>query len=94
MGSLGADKFCVRLLSVPRDASALINPDFYLIIAWFAEYFIALAFFDVLFPFFIWDAEHFRPKLTALGTHIWIHDKWDTTFIIQCTFPLHSLFAS
>src|SRR6516165_5804826 len=65
-----------------RDASALINPVFYLIIAWFAEHFIAFAFFDILFPFFIWDAEHFRPKFTALGTHIWIHDKWDTAFIV------------
>jgi hypothetical protein len=62
--------------------SALIYPDFYLIIAWFAEHFIAFAFFDVLFPFFIWNAEHFRPKLTALGTHIWIHDKWDAAFIV------------
>jgi hypothetical protein len=72
----------VQAVSVRRDASALINPDFYLIIAWFAEHFIAFAFFDVLFPFFIWNAEHFRPKLTALGTHIWIHDKWDAAFIV------------
>ena len=68
--------------------SALIYPDFYLIIAWFAEHFIAFAFFDVPLPFLIWHAEHFRPKFTALGTHIWIHDEWDTALIIQRTFPL------
>jgi hypothetical protein len=72
----------VQAVSVRRGASALINPDFYLIIAWFAEHFIAFAFFDVVFPFFIWNAEHFRPKLTALGAHIWIHDKWDAAFIV------------
>jgi hypothetical protein len=74
--------------------SALIYPDFYLIIAWFAEHFIAFAFFDVPLPFLIWHAEHFRPKFTALGTHIWIHDEWDTALIIQRTFPLLSLFGS
>jgi hypothetical protein len=80
VGTVGARR--VQAVSVRRDASALINPDFYLIIAWFAEHFIAFAFFDVLFRFFIWNAEHFRPKLTALGTHIWIHDKWDAAFIV------------
>src|ERR1700719_3823172 len=58
--------------------SALSYPDFYLIIAWFAEHFIAFAFFDVPLPFLVWHAEHFRPKFTALGTHIWIQDEWDT----------------
>jgi hypothetical protein len=74
--------------------SALINPDSYLIVAGFAEYFIALAFFDVPHPFLIWHAKHFRPKFTALGTHIWIQDEWDTALIIQLTFPPLSLFGS
>jgi hypothetical protein len=45
----------IRSVCGTRDVagSTLINPDFYLIIAWLAEHFVALAFFDILLPFLI-----------------------------------------